>query len=195
MPIAFALPGTFDAARMQADLARVEPGDWVAHYNKGYYEGDWSAVPLRSVGGAIRGMHPSPVPIELYADTLYMARAPYLREVVAAFPMPLRTVRLMRLGARSSIVEHRDAFLGYEHGQVRFHIPIVTSPLVDFVVGGQRLDMQPGQAWYIDFNNLHSVRNGADIDRVHLVIDGLVSPWVDQIFAEARERLGESAAD
>jgi hypothetical protein len=194
MLMAFNLDAEFDAGRLAADLALVDPGDWVAHFNRGYYEGDWSVVALRAIGGQARRINPAPVPVEEYADTPLMARFPYFRDVVAAFPMPLRTVRLMRLGARSSILEHKDEYLGYEDGQVRFHIPIVTSPLVEFVVGGQRIDMKPGEAWYIDFNHPHSVRNRADIDRVHLVIDGYVNPWVDSLFAEARKQFGVAAS-
>jgi mannose-6-phosphate isomerase-like protein (cupin superfamily) len=185
---AFNLPRTFDVARLRADLTRAEAADWVPHFNRGYYEGDWSALPLRSVGGETRRIYPAPVPIEEYADTPHLARFPYFREVLTAFPMPLRTVRLLRLGPGSRILEHKDEFLGYEDGQVRFHIPIVTSPLVEFIVAGRRLDMNPGEAWYIDFNHPHSVRNQADIDRVHLVIDGFVNPWVDEVFAEASAR-------
>ena len=144
MLMAFNLDAEFDPGRLAADLALVEPGDWVPHFNRGYYEGDWSAVALRAIGGHVRRINPAPVPVEEYADTPLMARFPYFRDVVAAFPMPLRTVRLMRLGARSSILEHRDEYLGYEDGQVRFHIPIVTSPLVEFVVGGQRIALPVG---------------------------------------------------
>ena len=183
---AFMLPLRFDAGRLAADLARVEPGDWVPHFNRGYYEGDWSAVALRSIGGSARRINPAPVPVEEHADTPLMARFPYFREVAAAFHMPLRTVRLLRLGARSSILEHRDEYLGYEDGQVRFHIPVVTSPLVEFRLAGHRLDMAPGETWYADFNHPHSVRNRADIDRVHLVIDGFVNDWVHDVFKEAR---------
>jgi hypothetical protein len=184
---AFILPLRFDVERLIADLARAQPADWVPHFNRGYYEGDWSALPLRSVGGETRRIFPAPVPIDQFADTPHMARFPYFREVVAAFPMPLRTVRLLRLSAGSSILEHTDGDLGYEDGQVRFHIPIVTSPLVEFRLAGHRLDMQPGEAWYADFNQPHSVRNEADVDRVHLVVDGLVNDWVHDVFREARQ--------
>jgi hypothetical protein len=182
---AFNLPVGFDVDRLKADLALVQPGDWVPHFNRAYYEGDWSAMPLRSVGGQTRRIYPAPGDVDQFADTPHMARFPYFREVIAAFPMPLRTIRLLRLGAGSNILEHNDEYLGYEDGQVRFHIPIVTSPLVEFYLGGHRVDMRPGEAWYADFNLPHSVRNGADFDRVHLVIDGFVNDWVVGVFEEA----------
>lgn len=189
---AFNLPTTFDVERLQADLARVEAADWVPHFNRAYYEGDWSAVALRSIGGLPRRINPAPEATD-FRDTPHMARFPYFQEVLTAFPMPLRTVRLLRLAAGSSILEHTDVDLGYEDGMVRFHIPIVTSPLVEFHLGGQRIDMLEGEAWYMDFNQPHSVRNRADIDRVHLVIDGFVNDWVHQVFAEAAVQFGASA--
>lgn len=189
MFLAFNLEQTFDVARLQADLARVEAADWVPHFNRAYYEGDWSAVALRSIGGLPRRIDPSPAATD-FRDTPHMARFPYFQEVVAAFPMPLRTVRLLRLAAGSSILEHTDVDLAYEDGMVRFHVPIVTSPLVEFRLGGQRIDMLPGEAWYMDFNQPHSVHNTADIDRVHLVIDGFVNDWVHGVFAEAASRFG-----
>lgn len=191
---AFRLPSTFDVPRLQADLALVEPGDWVAHFNREYYQGDWSAVPLRSLGGQPRRIN-SPYGDDLqFANSPLMSRFPYFRDVIAAFPMSLRAVRLLRLTAGSRVLEHQDDYLGYEDGQVRFHIPIVTSPLVEFRLGGHRLDMWAGEAWYADFNLPHSVSNNADFDRVHLVIDGSVNDWVHGVFEEARQGyLGESS--
>jgi quercetin dioxygenase-like cupin family protein len=191
---AFNLATTFDVARLQADLTRAEPADWVPHFNRAYYEGDWSALPLRSIGGEARRIYPAPDSTD-FRDTPHMARFPYFQEVVAAFPMPLRTVRLLRLAAGSSILEHTDADLGYEDGMVRFHIPIVTSPLVEFWLAGQRIEMLEGEAWYMDFNQPHSVRNRADIDRVHLVIDGFVNDWVHEVFAEAKAQFGAPQPD
>ena len=52
------LPFCFDATRLQADLETILPAEWVDHYNKGIYEGDWSGVALRSVGGAAMSRHP-----------------------------------------------------------------------------------------------------------------------------------------
>ena len=40
------LPLACDVAGLQADLDAVAPSQWHAHFNTGYYDGDWSGVPL-----------------------------------------------------------------------------------------------------------------------------------------------------
>ncbi|MDQ0463537.1 hypothetical protein QO010_001308 [Caulobacter ginsengisoli] len=180
---AFNLPVSFDVAALQADLAKVGPEEWLPHVNRAHYEGDWTVLALRSIDGHVR--RTAPMPGGDYRDTVHMARFPYFREVLTAFPMALESVRLLRLAAGSAILEHSDGNLGFADGQVRFHVPIVTSPLVDFRLRGQRLDMREGEAWYADFNLPHSVDNRSQIVRVHLVIDGPVNDWVRGVFEEA----------
>ncbi len=181
---AFNLPIDFDVVSLQADLTKVADTDWLRHVNRAHYEGDWAVVALRAIDGDIR--RTAPIPGGVYRDTPHMARFPYFREVLSAFHMPLESVRLLRLAAGSKILEHSDGNLGFPDGQVRFHVPIVTSPLVDFRLRGQRLDMREGEVWYADFNLPHSVDNRAEIDRVHLVIDGPVNDWVRGVFEEAQ---------
>lgn len=183
MPSVLKLPFAFDTARLKADLARIAPSDWVPHFNTQEFEGDWSVVPLRSIDGKSRFIYPDPTASESrFSDTPLLARCSYFREVMDAFEMPKRSVRLMRLGAGSRIREHRDFSLGFEDGQVRFHIPVVTSPLLEFYSSGERIDMREGEAWYVNFNLPHRLYNGADFDRVHLVIDGPVNDWVRTLF-------------
>jgi hypothetical protein len=181
---AFNLPFGFDVERLQADLAGFVAGDWLPHVNRAHYEGGWSVVALRAVDGHPR--RTAPMPGSLYADTPHMGRCSYVPEVLAAFRMPLESVRFLKLAAGARILEHSDGNLGFDDGQVRFHVPIVTSSLVDFRLGGRRLDMREGETWYADFNLPHSVDNRSDIDRVHLVIDGPVNDWVRGVFEEAR---------
>lgn len=177
------LPFAFDIARLKADLAKIEPSDWVPHFNTQEYEGDWSVVPLRSIDGKARFIYPDPHASQSrFSDTSVLERCPYFREVVDVFEMPKRSVRLLRLGAGSRIREHRDFSLGFEDGEVRIHVPVVTSPLVEFYSSGERIEMRQGDAWYVDFNRPHRLYNGADFDRVHLVIDGPVNDWVRSLF-------------
>ncbi len=183
VPVAFRLPLRFDEARLRADLETLATGPWYPHVNRADYDRDWDVLSLRSLGGNPRRTISAPVPAGDFADTPALARTPCFREVLTAFPMPLQAVRLLRLAAGANITEHTDGGLGYADGQVRFHVPIVTSPQVDFRLAGERLDMQPGEVWYADFNQPHSVHNRGLIDRIHLVIDGEVNGWVDDLFA------------
>jgi aspartyl/asparaginyl beta-hydroxylase len=177
------LPFQFDPARLQLDLASIQPSDWVRHFNTREYEGDWSAVPLRSVDGKTGHIYPDPTAgTDRFADTPLLQACPYFQEVVAAFECPKQSVRLLRLGAGSLIREHRDYCLGFGDSELRIHIPVVTSPEVEFYVAGQRVVLSEGEAWYIDFNLPHRLYNGGSADRIHLVIDCVVNDWMRSLF-------------
>lgn len=177
------LPFTFDAVRLKSDLALIQPNEWVRHFNQSIYEGDWSGVALRSVGGEAMKLYPDPSATGQFADTPLLARCAYFQAVLATFECPLTAVRLLRLKAQSSIREHRDYRLGYEDGEVRLHIPIVTNPDVAFFLAGERVWMAEGECWYINVNLPHRVDNQSLTDRIHLVIDCVVNEWLTSFFA------------
>lgn len=176
------LPFRFDADRLKADLHTLTADDWVPHFNKAYYEGEWSGVALRSVGGMAGRLYPDPTAQHAYADTPVLARCSYIQEVLATLRCPLEAVRLLKLRAGSSIREHKDYNLGYEDGEIRIHVPIVTDPDVAFFVNQQRIILDEGTAWYINFNLPHRVVNHSTTDRIHLVIDCIVNDWVHALF-------------
>lgn len=177
------LPFRFAPERLTADLERVQPSDWVRHFNRQEYEGDWSVVPLRSVDGQPGHIYPDPTAgTDRFAETPLLAACSYFQEVIAAFQCPKQSVRLLRLGAGSRIREHRDYCLGFNDNELRIHIPVVTSPEVEFYVSGQRIVMREGESWYIDFNLPHRIYNGGITDRIHLVIDCEVNDWLRSVF-------------
>jgi aspartyl/asparaginyl beta-hydroxylase len=176
------LPLDLDPQRLKADLALIQPDEWVPHFNTSYYEGDWSGVSLRSVGGKPTQLYPDPTAHGKFADTPMLTRCPYFQEILAAFQCPLESVRLLKLSARSSIREHRDYKLGYEDGELRLHIPIVTNSDVAFFLAGERVPMQAGECWYLNLNLPHRVDNQSDVDRVHLVVDCLLDDWLRSLF-------------
>ena len=177
IPSSFKLPMAFDVARLQAELAGIVGTEFIPHFNTRYYEGDWSVVPLRSIGGRADQIYPDPTRTD-YTDTPLLARCPYIADVVNSFPCPKLAVRFLRVRPRSVVKEHRDYQLRLEDGEVRLHIPITTNPEVRFVVAGRRIIMNPGECWYNDFTELHSVHNDGDGDRVHLTIDCVVNDWL-----------------
>jgi hypothetical protein len=175
-------PFEFDVARLKSDLALIQPDEWQRHFNTSIYEGDWSGVALRAVPDRRLSIYPDPTATDQFTDTEVLTRCAYFREVLAAFQCPLTSARLLRLKARSNIREHRDYKLGFEDGEVRIHVPIVTEPAVAFYVAGQRVPMLPGECWYVNVNEPHRVDNASDIDRVHLVIDAVVNDWLAAFF-------------
>lgn len=176
------LPFTFDAARLEAEVRAIEEPHWQRHYQVLHYQGRWTALPLRSLGGQAGNIVVSPVPASDYQDTVFLQRSPYLQEVLATFQCPLRTVRLMRLNSGAVIKEHVDAELFFESGEARIHVPVITHPDVEFIVDQERLVLDPGTSWYINFNLPHRVLNPSPVDRIHLVIDVTVNGWLQDLF-------------
>jgi hypothetical protein len=172
----FKLPLRFSGPRLRDDLGRIPSDAWVAHFNDRYYEGDWSGVALRAIGGDAKQIYPDP--FAEFADTEALSLCPYFRETLAAFECAIGSARLLRLGPGSKIREHSDLDMSVEDGTVRLHVPVSTSPLVDFVVAGQRVEMNEGECWYFDASLPHRVNNRSASDRIHLVIDCKVDDWL-----------------
>ena len=76
-------PFAFDVARLQDDLRRVGPSEWISHLNTSAYETGWSCVPLRSIEG--RTDHIMPVEGGRFGDTPILARCPHLRHAIDQF--------------------------------------------------------------------------------------------------------------
>jgi hypothetical protein len=182
----FKLPLRFSAARLRDDLRRIPADAWVAHFNDRYYEGDWSAVALRAVGGDAKRIYPDPS--AKFADTELLSRCSNLREALSAFECEIGSARLLRLGPGSRIREHSDLDMGVDDGTVRLHVPISTDPLVDFVVAGQRVEMREGECWFFDASLPHRVNNRSASDRVHLVVDCQVDEWLRSLLPIAAVR-------
>jgi quercetin dioxygenase-like cupin family protein len=176
-PKVIRLPLQFDDQQLLAELERIENQGWVRHFNTAYYTGDWEVLSLRSASGNSAEIYPDPTKTE-YRDTPLLRDSPVFQEALAKFECQLLSVRLMRLAPQSSILEHRDHCLSFEDGEVRVHIPVRTSPLVEFYLDGERIPMQPGEAWYLDLNQKHKVNNHGTNDRVHLVVDCVVNDWL-----------------
>lgn len=172
------LPLTFDPVGLQADLQQINDDEWVRHFNDRYFEGDWSGVALLSVNGASKQLYSDPTEDESPTDTPVLARCPSMKETLAAFKCRVKSARLLKLGAGSRIIEHRDYNLSLEDEDARLHVTITTSELIDFHVNGERIVMNPGECWYINANLPHSVTNRSDKARVHLVIDCKVDDWL-----------------
>ena len=168
-------------------MRRIEDEAWVRHFVTQNYEGDWTVLPLRAPASAI---HPvqmiySDPSCDAYADTALLAACPAIAAALEAFQCPLESVRLMRLGAGSVIKTHTDHDLDVEHGRVRLHVPVDTNPGVDFRLNGEQVVLGEGECWYLRLSDPHSVANRGDRDRIHLVVDAIVSPWLYELLERA----------
>jgi hypothetical protein len=194
-------PIRFDITRMRAELQELESrGDWLEHYDKGLSSG-WRAILLNSKRGEISGPE-SQRPSWDFSDfrrTLYVQRLPYFREIMDRMHCPQGRVRILRLAPGAGIGLHRD--VGAEVGclafnQVRLHVPIITNDAVTFFVGGERIKMQVGHLYYVNFTKRHYVRNDGSEARIHLVMDLKVNEWLAQYFPPSthREQFENAAA-
>lgn len=179
------LPVAFDAELLQRDLAAITGSEWIEHFVKQNFEGDWSVLPLRICKGAthpVMMIYSDPNATE-YEDGPLLARTPYFREVLASLQCEVKTVRLMKLTPGSVIKEHRDHDLAAENGVARLHVPVTTNADVDFRLNGERIAMEPGSAWYLRLMDPHSVANRGSTDRVHMVIDCVADDWLTGMLA------------
>lgn len=175
-------PVQFDPEKLVGDLSLVMKSEWIPHFNTGGYVGNWNVIPLYAKDGNEKNIF---VPLSDQSEILetpLMKQCDYFREVLSYFKFPVLAVRLLRLEAGAEIKPHTDHELGYEDGQFRLHIPVVTNPGVEFILDGERLEMLPGECWYTNVNFRHSVANRGSVDRVHLVIDGVRNDWSDKLF-------------
>jgi quercetin dioxygenase-like cupin family protein len=178
------LPFHFDVKKMQEELLQTGKAAWQLHYQKLHYEGDWSAIPLRSVHGDSENIFVSPEDSPAYQDTIFLDNCVYFKEVLSTFNCPLLAVRLLKLNAGALIKEHKDAELCYEKGEIRIHIPVVTREEVEFYLDKEKMSLKEGECWYMNFNLPHAVNNKSKADRIHLVIDAVVNDWVKELFSQ-----------
>ncbi len=174
---------SFDVNQMKKELTVLASVDWPMHYQARDYEGEWSALSLRSSDGRSENVIISPIENTLYQDTELLNSSPYFQQLLRNFNCPLQAVRLLKLTPGSIIKEHTDADLCFEKGAIRLHIPVQTNPDVEFILSGDLLTMQEGDCWYANFNMPHALANRGNTDRVHLVVDAIVNDWVKEFFS------------
>lgn len=188
---AYRLPLRFDPAPLIADIQRIgSQAEWFDHW--GAVEGAWGVLPLIAADGdsqSASSIHFSPSAPP--RPTPHLDDAPHLRAAIGAFRTGVLHARLSRLRAGRSIARHRD--YGYEsdrrwsfeRGFIRVHIPLITDDDVCWKLDGTRIDMQAGEAWYLNVCRPHSVDNRSRADRIHLVLDLEVNGWVRSLFPPA----------
>lgn len=157
---------------------------WDNHFNNNNYEGSWTVLPLRSVGG-LDSIIPGLTANDLFEDHPNMDMFPSIRKLLSTFHCTVRSVRLLNLAAGAVIKPHCDHELSFEQGEARLHIPLITNADVAFYIQEQRVMMQTGECWYINANLRHQVTNGGKTDRIHLVIDCKVNHWLQELMYSA----------
>jgi hypothetical protein len=179
------LPLQFDVPSLAFEAAGLPDQVWVPHFNQGIYEGSWTGVALRSVGGAAMQLYPDPAANAMFMDTELLDRCPALRSAVAKFRCPVMSARLLALAPGAILKEHRDLRLRWEDGEVRIHVAIATDDEVEFVLDGSHVDLGLGEPWYLDLTLPHRAANRSGRTRVHLVVDCVVDDWLRDLMRQA----------
>ncbi len=194
-PACSRLPVQLDLELLHQALAGITAGQWLGHFNRDYFQGDWSGVVLLGAADAV-GLAPgreATVPRSAWLDDPRWAQAlqPLAVELVSA--------RLLRLGPGSRILEHHDHDLEGLQADQRLHIPLLSPPAVDFMLDGQRMPMAEGECWYLDLALPHSVDNRDTRERIHLVLDCRPGPWLSKAISDGLDDtpapgIGQAAA-
>lgn len=106
---------------------------------------------------------------DLFADVA----VPVMKAVIADYYPPHgRVLRAMlaRLLPGCRIQRHRDSHPSFSVGH-RIHIPLVTNPDVEFIVGAQ--SVPPREHYAFELNNMmfHQVANHGSTTRIHFIFD------------------------
>jgi hypothetical protein len=173
-----------------------------SNYNKGK---SWSAFSLRGYKSDPTFMTK---PIEMddkwkekhkdeqfeMQDTTLMSDFPEVYKLlqhVFGFGIEYHRIRLMKLkGGEGELTRHTDQVdpdQGLEPGKLaRFHFPIITNDDVKFTVWDlenkpNTVNMKVGECWVLDVRKPHAAINGGKDDRVHLVVDLVVTPEITKL--------------
>ncbi|UWF49535.1 aspartyl/asparaginyl beta-hydroxylase domain-containing protein [Pseudomonas sp. N3-W] len=175
------LPVAVDVPLLLQALAAIDEDQWQGHFNSAYYAGDWSGVALISATDALTELSPGRGQPQLRAPWLSDGR---WQQALRDLPLEIVSARLLRLGPGGQIHEHRDYDLGSPNADLRLHIPLLSPPRVDFLLGGQRMPMQAGECWFLDLSRPHRVDNHDHLPRVHLVLDCRPGAWLEQAIVD-----------
>ncbi|GGE38637.1 aspartyl/asparaginyl beta-hydroxylase [Pedobacter psychrotolerans] len=172
----------FNVQLLKQDLAIATTRNWKEHFNRNDFEGKWESISLRSATGSELDILAN-CDQQSYRDTNLLEHTPYLKSILEELLFDKEAVRILALYPGGEIKPHRDRGCDYKSKHFRLHIPLQTNSNVHFTVGGERLFLEEGSLWYIDFDQIHSIENKGNEMRAHLVIDGIRNQWTDDLFA------------
>lgn len=181
---------------IQAEVKAVLTSkNWMQHYNRLHYDGEWNVLPLRAPRGDANKPFAELMDKDSFENTILLDRLPGARRILDGLHCEKQSVRLLNLRAGAVIKQHRDAELAFENGEVRLHIPVFTHEKVEFFVDDERVNMKEGECWYINANLPHRVANKGNTDRIHLVVDCRVNDWLKQVFELAEKKCKAETTD
>jgi uncharacterized protein (TIGR03032 family) len=128
------------------------------------------------------------------APTPHLDLLPYAAKVMASLGSVIGRTRLMRIEEEGSLDDHVDTNY-YWRDHLRVHVPVRTTPDVEFLCNGRSQHMAAGEVWVFDTWKRHGVRNPARTKRIHLVIDTVGSAGLWDLIERPARRETFIAAD
>ena len=98
---------------------------------------------------------------------------PLMNDIIHAHYAPGGTIiRAMaaKLVSGGKITPHVDRHPSFHAGH-RIHVPITTNPRVRFMIDGRPYQFEPGKAYEINNQKMHSVMNKGKEDRITFIFD------------------------
>jgi hypothetical protein len=176
------LPIRFDAEALEAEVRALPSSAWVPHPT-GYVGNE--AVRLITPGG-----RPTDDLNGEMGPTEQLLACPHIMEIMAAIGAVWGRSRLMGLGAGADVPPHIDSHY-YWRTHWRIHIPVITNPKVTFKCGGESVHMKAGECWVFDSFRGHSVHNGGEAQRIHLVLDTVGGGRLRQLIEAGRRGVAD----
>ena len=107
---------------------------------------------------------------EQFSDEMTAACEPVFEAVLSRYEGRRRGVTMLsKLVPGQRIEPHRD---GHDGGcKTRIHVPLVTNDRCRMKISGEDIFLPPGYAVEIDPTEEHSVWNGGEGERVHLIFN------------------------
>lgn len=108
----------------------------------------------------------------------------YFHEAFRFIETEVTSIRLMRLGPGDEVKEHCDPMLDACHREVvRLTVPIFSDASNPFFLNGTEVPMQPGETWYLQLSQRHSVKNSGSVERINMSIDLVWNDWLENWLA------------
>lgn len=152
-----------DESSIRKTLDDLSNYDWKPTWSDKRYSGDhWMSCPL----------------IEEYNKTPNFNLFEIAAIVEDKMKCKIKNLLFLGMLPGGEITPHRDMVGNIGLGGLRIHIPIITNPGINFIVGGKKVVMSVGELWALDTSYIHSVSNFGNENRIHLVMDVIVNDWI-----------------
>jgi len=114
-------------------------------------------------------------------DRLADVALPLMNDIIkSSYPPGGTVIRAMaaKLLAGGKITPHVDKHPSFHIGH-RIHVPLTTNPRVRFMIDGRPFQLQPGNAYEINNQKMHSVMNKGAEDRITFIFDYVPPGQID----------------